>query len=85
MQGSGQAAFLRTGAHAKQQPDPKQWLAKQNDESPKTRHSAVHLPKIHHKPFRFYSVNTKRGVGRGNKKETPLAKVSQIQKLGMAR
>lgn len=45
----------------------------------------VHLPKIHDKPFSFYSVDTKRSVGKGNKKQTPFAKVSLIQKLRMVR
>lgn len=41
-------------------------MQEQNAEAPKTRHSSVHLPKIHDKPFGFYPVNTEEsmcGVG----------------------
>ena len=35
-------------------------MQKQNVESPQTRHSSVHLPKEHDKPFGFYPVNQHR-------------------------
>lgn len=66
-QAGGQANSLKTGGHAEQQPCPKHWLAKQNVESPKTRHSLAHLPKIHDKPFGFYPVNTERKGGVGGR------------------
>ena len=37
-------------------------MQKQNVQSPQTRHSSVHLPKIHDKPFGFHPVNTEDSV-----------------------
>jgi len=49
---------------------PNQSLVKQSTDSLKTKHSSLHLPKVHDKPFCLYPVNTERKKGgRGRGKE----------------
>lgn len=58
---------------------PNTGMQKQSVESPQTRHSSVHLPKIHDKPFGFYPANTEEsvcGVGEGGREtETVFGKL----------